>query len=104
MIKFVLLLTSVFIISLSVSSQTTDKQKVSVGLKSGVNVSRLKFNEKIPDGFNSNLRTGFVAGAFLTYPVAKSPFSIQAEFLYSSMGGDLTNASNESQNFRFNYF
>lgn len=104
MSKFVLLLTSVFIISLSVSSQTTEKQKLSVGIKSGVNISRLNFNEKIPDGFNSDLRTGFVAGAFVTYPVAKSPFSIQAEFLYSSMGGDLTNALNESQNFRFNYF
>ncbi|HET6767123.1 MAG TPA: OmpA family protein [Chitinophagaceae bacterium] len=102
--KFVLLLASVFTILLSVSSQTTDRQKVSFGIKSGINVSRLQLNEKIPDGVNSDLRTGFVAGAFLTFPVGKSRFSIQPEFLYSSMGGDLSDRFNEKQNFRFNYF
>ena len=89
--KFVLLLTSVFfvIISLPVSSQTSPKQKVSLGIKSGVNVSRLKLNGKIPGVMSSDFRTGFVAGAFVSFPVRKSPFSIQPEFLYSSMGGDL---------------
>ena len=107
--KFVLLLTTVFfVISSPLLSQTTDKQvekqKISLGIKTGVNVSRLKLNGKIPGVINSDFRTGFVAGAFVNFPAGKSPFSIQPEFLYSSMGGDLTNEFNESQNLRFNYF
>jgi outer membrane protein OmpA-like peptidoglycan-associated protein len=103
--KFVLLLTSVFLlISLPLLSQPTDKQKVSLGIKTGVNVSRLNLNGKIPGVLNSDLRTGYVAGAFINFPVGKSPFSFQPEFLYSSMGGDLRNEFNEKQNLRFNYF
>ena len=107
--KFVLLLTTVFcVISLPVLSQSTDKQtekqKISLGIKTGVNVSRLKLNGKIPGVVNSDFRTGFVAGAFVNFPAGKSPFSFQPEFLYSSMGGDLTNELNEKQNLRFNYF
>ena len=103
--KFVLLLTTVFfIISFPVLSQTTDKQKVSLGIKTGVNVSRLKLNGKIPGVMSSDFRTGFVAGAFVNFPAGRSPFSIQPEFLYSSMGGDLKNENNEKQNLRFNYF
>ena len=105
--KFVLLLTTVFviIISLPASSQTTENRKTSLGIKTGVNVSRLRLNGKIPGIMTSNYRTGFVAGAFVNFPVGKkSPFSIQPEFLYSSMGGDLKNEINEKQNLRFNYF
>jgi outer membrane protein OmpA-like peptidoglycan-associated protein len=105
--KFVLLLTSVFfiIISLTAAGQTTEKRKPSFGIKTGVNVSKLKLNGKIPGLVESNFRTGYVAGAFINFPVGKkSPFSIQPEFLYSSMGGDLANEFNEKQNFRFNYF
>ena len=103
--KFLLLLATVLfvIISLPVSSQTTPKQKVSVGIKSGVNISRLKLNGKIPGLMTSEFRTGFVAGTFASFPVGKSPFSIQPELLYSSMGGDLRNELNEKQNLRFNY-
>ena len=105
--KFVLLLTTVFviIISLPASSQTTEDRKTSLGIKTGVNVSRLKLNGKIPGLLTSSYRTGFVAGAFVNFPVGKkSPFSIQPEFLYSHMGGDLRNEINEKQNLRFNYF
>ena len=102
--KFVLLLTTVFfIISLPVLSQTIEKQKVSLGIKTGANVSRLKLNGKIPGVVNSDFRTGFVAGAFVNFPAGKSPISFQPEFLYSSMGGDLRNEFNEKQNLRFNY-
>ena len=107
--KFVLLLTTVFcVISLPLLSQSTDKQiekqKISLGIKTGVNISRLKLNGKIPGVINSDFRTGLVAGAFVNFPAGKSPFSFQPEFLYSSMGGDLTNELNEKQNLRFNYF
>ncbi len=105
--KFVLLLTTVFviIISLPASSQTTENRKTFLGIKTGVNVSKLKLNGKIPGILTSSYRTGFVAGAFVNFPVGKkSPFSIQPEFLYSSMGGDLRNEINEKQNLRLNYF
>ena len=80
--KFLLLLTTVFfIISFPVFSQSTDKQiekqKISLGIKSGVNISRLKLNGKIPGVMNSDFRTGFVAGAFVNFPAGKSPISFQ---------------------------
>lgn len=103
--RFLLLHTSLFFIfSTPALSQTTDTSKVMFGIKTGLNVSRLKLNGKTTGVVNSNFRTGFVAGAFINFPVKKSPFSIQPEFLYSSMGGDLENEFNESQNLRFNYF
>ena len=105
--KFVLLLTTVFVIIISfpASGQTPDTRKTSFGIKTGLNVSRLDLNGKIPGIINSDFRTGFVAGTFINFPVGKkSPFSIQPELLYSSMGGDLRNEFNENQNFRFNYF
>ena len=103
--RFLLLHTSLFFIFLTPAlSQTTDTSKVIFGIKTGLNVSRLKLNGKTTGVVNSNFRTGFVAGAFVNFPVKKSPFSIQPEFLYSSMGGDLENEFNESQNLRINYF
>jgi hypothetical protein len=103
--KFVPLLTTFFfIISLAGLSQTTEKQKVSVGIKTGVNISRLKLSGNNAGFMNSDLRNGFVAGAFVNFPAGKSPISFQTEFLYSSMGGDLSNELKEKQNLRFNYF
>lgn len=104
--KFVLFSTSLFLtcFSLTTFGQTTDPQKVAIGIKTGVNISRMKLNGKIPGLMTSNFRTGYVAGAFVNFPIKKSPFSIQPEFLYSSMGGDLKNEFNYSQNLRLNYF
>ncbi|HEX3166425.1 MAG TPA: OmpA family protein [Chitinophagaceae bacterium] len=103
--KFVLLLTTVvFIISLPVISQTTDKQKTMFGIKTGVNVSRFNLNGNLSDLVNADFRTGFVAGAFVNFPTKKSPISFQPEFLYSSMGGDLSTELKEKVNFRLNYF
>jgi hypothetical protein len=103
--KFVLLLITVFfIISLPAIGQSTDKQKVSFGIKSGVNVSRLNLNGNSSDLVSSDFRTGFVAGAFVNIPTRKFPISFQPEFLYSSMGGDLSTELKEKINLRFNYF
>jgi len=103
--KFFLLLTTViFIFSKSTIAQSTNKQKVSFGIKSGVNVSRLDLSGNSADLVTSNFRTGFVAGAFVHIPIKKFPISIQPEFLYSSMGGDLSTELKEKKNFRFNYF
>ena len=104
--KFVLLFLLVFfIISLPTLGQTIEKRKPSFGIKTGGNISKLKLNGSIPGIMNSEYRTGFVAGAFLNFPLGKkSPLSLQPEFLYSSMGGDLSNEYNEPQKLRFNYF
>ncbi len=104
--KIILFLLTGFFLYLNTTAQnpSTDKQKVSLGIKTGTNISRLKLNGKIPGLLETNFRTGYVAGAFVNFPVRKSPFSIQPEFLYSSMGGDLLTEQNEKQNLRFNYF
>src|SRR5262245_35142967 len=85
------------ILSMPVLSQSSEKQKPSIGAKTGLNISKLNLNGKSAGTTNSNYRTGFVVGAFVNIPVKKLPFSIQPEFLYSSMGGDLTNELNENQ-------
>src|SRR5204863_937549 len=97
--NFFLLLTTVFfIISLSTTAQSTNKQKVSFGIKSGVNVSRLNLYGNSSDLVTSDFRTGFVAGAFVNFPTKKSWLSFQSEFLYSSMGGDLSTELKEKRN------
>src|ERR1044071_2539797 len=99
--KILLLPTTVFLFIFSPAfNQTTEKQKVSLGIKTGVDISKLKLNGKIPGIMESHYRTGFVAGAFVNFPFGKSPISLQPEFLYSSMGGDLQNEFHEKQNIR----
>ncbi|HEU5165523.1 MAG TPA: OmpA family protein [Chitinophagaceae bacterium] len=103
--KFLLLLTTIFfIISSRGLCQTTEKQKVALGIKTGVNVTRFKLNGKNAGVVSSDFRTGFVVGAFVNFPARRSPISFQPEFLYSSMGGDLSNQYNEKQNITLNYF
>lgn len=104
--RFILIFSRVFFIiaSLPALGQTAEKQKIGLGIKTGINVSKLNLNGKTPGPTTSEFRTGFVAGAFVNFPMQKSPFSIQPEFLYSSMGGDLKNELDENENLRFNYF
>lgn len=103
--RIVLLLTTVFTIFLSsAQTPTTEKQKVSLGLITGLNISKLELNGNGSGLLESDFRRGFVAGAFVNFPFSKSPISLQPEFLYSSMGGDIRNQYNEQQNLRLNYF
>jgi outer membrane protein OmpA-like peptidoglycan-associated protein len=104
--KFVLSLVTVLFVCLAVSAQKipAEKKKVSLGIKTGFNISRFKLDGKIAGVLESDFRTGYVAGAYVNFPLGKSPFSVQPEFLYSSMGGDLKNEFNEKQNVRLNYF
>jgi len=103
--KIVLLFTTVFIILLSsAQAPTPEKQKPSLGIKTGLNLSRMRLNGKIPGVLESDFRRGFVAGAFVNFPFGKSPISLQPEFLYSSMGGDIADQYNDEQKLRFNYF
>ena len=101
--KFVLVLSSILCVCLSVMAQQT-RQKPSFGIKGGVNISKLKLDGQVSGVIESNYRTGLAAGAFINFPLGRRPFSIQPEFLYSSMGGDLVHPFNEKTNYRFNYF
>lgn len=85
-------------------AQEKMKAKPSFGIKAGMNFSKLKLDGQIAGVIESNYRTGLAAGAFINFPLGKRPFSIQPEFLYSSMGGDLVHPMNEKTNYRFNYF
>lgn len=104
--KFLLFLPIILclVIELPAQEKKTDKPRVSAGVKTGMNISRLRLDGKIAGILESDFRRGFVAGGFVNVPFGKSPFSFQPEFLYSSMGGDLINALNQKQNYRFNYF
>src|SRR5687767_13090477 len=106
MSKFVLFFTSFIFLCFDLTAQNkpTTKQKASAGVKTGINISRFRLDGKIAGVLESNFRTGFVAGAFVNLPFGRSPFSIQPEFLYSSMGGDNLGEQNDKHNYRFNYF
>lgn len=104
--KILLLLVLFFFTCFQTTAQNppTGKKKVSFGIKNGLNISHFHLEGKIPGLIESDFRTGYVAGAFVSFPVGKSPFTVQPEFLYSSMGGDLSNEFNEAQKIRVNYF
>lgn len=67
-------------VSITVMSQN---QKVKIGVKAGLNISSLAFDE---NEMNSSSRTGFTAGVMVEIPLAKN-FSLQPELLYSQQGG-----------------
>ena len=80
-------------------------QKVKLGVKAGLNISSLTFDES---ELNSSGKTGFTAGLMVDIPMAKN-FSIQPELLYSEQGvkssfsdSDVTN-SNYNGTIKLNY-
>lgn len=97
-------MTLIFIGSYLAAQEAGPPKKPYFGIKSGINFTKLKLDGKLSGTIESNYRTGFVAGAFFNVPLGRRPFSIQPEFLYSSMGGDLVLANNQKMNLRFNYF
>jgi hypothetical protein len=107
---------TIFFITIFISSGLlAQKKKLHVdldyGMKTGMNFSHfllrdLQDNEH--HDFNSKWRTGFVLGMFLRIPLYKQ-FSIQTEFLYSSMGGDYYTPTSGPIGYqhiraRYNYF
>lgn len=71
------------------------------GLKTGANFSSLSIDDE-DESLETNFKTGFVFGAFVKIPVS-SNVSIQPEFLYSSMGGNIGDGVDQ-YHFRLNYF
>jgi hypothetical protein len=90
--KSMLILYTLFI-GVTVTAQT---QKVKLGVKAGLNVSSLAFDES---ELNSSNKTGFTAGIMVEIPLLKN-FSFQPEVLYSQQGtknsfsdSDVTNSN-----------
>ena len=100
-------------ISLGLLAQNKKMNKIKLGLgaKTGINLTHFRINNLQDDpypGYNSKYRTGFVLGGFVMIPVYHK-FSIQPEFLYSSMGGDYwtnptTTTGYQHVRARYNYF
>lgn len=99
--KSILILYALFL-CVTVMAQS---QKVKLGLKAGLNISSLTFDES---ELNSTSKAGFTAGFMVEIPMAKN-FSIQPELLYSQQGTktsfsdiDVTN-SNFSSTIQLDY-
>lgn len=86
------------LLTLTTSVQSQTAKKTTWGLKLGLNSSNLR----IEDGENSECKTGLATGVFVNIK-AGNKFSIQPEFLYSSMGGKNLNPAGETS-LRLNYF
>jgi hypothetical protein len=98
--KICILLFLAALISTGSQAQTTQKSRLNWGIKTGLNASKL--NAETSTSWDEDWKTGFVFGAFFNIK-AGSKFSVQPEFLYSSMGGNVSN-SLYSERHRLNYF
>jgi len=76
--KTMLILYTLFI-GVTVMAQN---DKVKLGIKAGLNISSLTFDES---ELSSSSKTGFTAGVMVEIPLAKN-FSLQPELLYSQQG------------------
>lgn len=61
---------------------TAQTEKIKIGIKAGLNISSLTFDES---ELESSKKTGFTAGVMAEIPLAKN-FAIQPELLYSQQG------------------
>ena len=93
--KTIIILCTLF---LSASAIAQD-QKVKLGIKAGLNLATLTFDESELD---SSSKAGFTAGVMVEIPMTKK-FSIQPEIMYSQQGtktsfsdSDVTNSNYES--------
>ncbi len=69
-------------------------EKIKLGVKAGLNLANLTFDESELDSSN---KTGFTAGLMVEIPVAKN-FSIQPELLYSQQGTKISFSDQEVTN------
>jgi hypothetical protein len=96
---------TIFLISVFSSSAVFSQKKnpSSFGIISGINFSNLRLDGTGSSQWDSKWKTGLVAGGFVTINIS-SRFSIQPEFIYSSMGGHLISAGAGTDRYRLNYF
>ncbi|MET0636573.1 MAG: OmpA family protein [Chitinophagaceae bacterium] len=79
-----------FSLGLSVIAQNTNRTLPSVGggLLGGGNYSRFKITDRGDMNIESKWKWGYVAGAFLNFPLSRG-FSIEPQVLYSSVGSKI---------------
>jgi hypothetical protein len=97
-ISFLILIITLVATSSQAQEGSITKKKSAWGIKTGVNIS----NIRTEDGADGDWKTGLATGVFFTIK-AGNKFSIQPEFLYSSMGGKSVVANSETS-LRLNYF
>lgn len=76
---------------------TAQTEKVKVGVKAGLNLAALTFDES---ELNSSNKTGFTAGVMIEVPLAKN-FSLQPELLYSQQGTKISFSDPDVTNSQF---
>ncbi|WP_029273709.1 porin family protein [Flavobacterium sp. KJJ] len=86
-----ILLICILFLGVTVMAQT---EKIKLGVKAGLNLANLTFDESELDSSN---KTGFTAGLMVEIPVAKN-FSIQPELLYSQQGTKISFSDQEVTN------
>jgi hypothetical protein len=72
-------------------------QKVKLGVKAGLNLASLNFDES---ELNSSNKTGFTAGFMVEIPMAKN-FSFQPELLYSQQGSETSFSDKDVANSQY---
>ncbi|OUL64053.1 hypothetical protein B8T70_01965 [Flavobacterium sp. AJR] len=99
--KYMLIICTLFL-GVPIMAQS---QKVKLGVKAGLNIASLNFDES---ELNSSSKTGFTGGIMVEVPISKN-FSLQPELLYSQQGtkvsfsdSDVTN-SNYKSTIKLNY-
>jgi len=95
--KFFLFALPALLATYSSFSQDAANKKTDWGFVLGLNSSNLRSSG---DGYQ-RWKTGLVAGFFINIKTAEN-FSIQPQFLYSSMGGK--NSNDDASSVRLNYF
>jgi hypothetical protein len=95
--KISLFILSGLVIASTALAQNPKKNKCNWGLKLGLNGSTIRMENSEEGGW----KTGLVAGVFVKIRAGEK-FSIQPEFLYSSMGSRMMNGGSETS-VRLNY-
>ncbi|MBB4802331.1 opacity protein-like surface antigen [Flavobacterium nitrogenifigens] len=85
------LIVCAFLVCASLTAQT---EKVKLGVKAGLNISSLTFDE---NELNSSNKNGFTVGLMAEIPLTKN-FFVQPELLYSQQGMKLSYSDAEVEN------
>lgn len=95
----------IFLITILSSSGLFAQKKIksSFGIKSGINFSTLRLDGTGSGIWETEWKTGLVAGGFVNIQVSNR-YAIQPEFIYSSMGGRLVSSGAGTDRYRLNYF
>lgn len=88
--KYMFILCTLFL-AVTVKAQT---EKIKLGVKAGLNISNLTYDENELDSSN---KTGFTAGFMVEIPMANK-FSLQPELLYSQQGTKTSFSDDEVTN------